>query len=570
MVAPQEGHLPDPLSESVGVIGSGIAGLITAHTLLRDGFKYVDIITRDDSVGGVWSKERVYPGLQINSVHGEFRFSSMQMREPDGSSRTGGRLTGEHVQQYMESFAKHNLDGKIRFDTDVVNIRRGDRQRGWDIRVRDQVTSEERIFHYARIVVCTGGCSNPRFPKGLTPADAKASGFTNPILHSMNFRSRIDDLLSSVKPISFGETPSSSIIVIGGGKSAQDAASYLAREGRPVAVVFDVTDSFLASPNPVPQCLRKSRVLSIMSPHIELRTRLERFLHTTRLGAIVVYCFWNVLSWLSLWSLGVPRGSPLRRSHSFFWNTRTNDEGVPRPGSFHSLVNTGKIKLLAPARIARFGDDGQSVILDDGRVIPAAAVVLGTGYESSWKPIFNEETMEYLGLGQHPPETNKKYHWDYTSLANPPEPPRQAPQAASFYRGLVPVKSIPNRDFAVNGAVFSIHHAYLCEASAHWIAAYFRHDELKLPRGVDAALEEAEREAAWVRQRYPHVLHWINESHTASIAFWTWPQLVDELLSDMGLPGMRSGGNWLTWPFKVIDLAELATLKEERDAKRGK
>jgi cation diffusion facilitator CzcD-associated flavoprotein CzcO len=57
---------PDPLLEPVGVIGSGIAGLITAHTLLKDGFKSVEVLTRDRSVGGVWSEERVYSGLQIN------------------------------------------------------------------------------------------------------------------------------------------------------------------------------------------------------------------------------------------------------------------------------------------------------------------------------------------------------------------------------------------------------------------------------------------------------------------------------------------------------------------------
>ena len=57
---------PSPLLEPVGVIGSGIAGLITAHILLQDGFERVEVLTRDRSVGGVWSEERVYPGLQIN------------------------------------------------------------------------------------------------------------------------------------------------------------------------------------------------------------------------------------------------------------------------------------------------------------------------------------------------------------------------------------------------------------------------------------------------------------------------------------------------------------------------
>jgi len=45
----------------------------------------------------------------------------------------------------------------------------------------------------------------------------------------------------------------------------------------------------------------------------------------------------------------------------------------------------------------------------------------------------------------------------------------------------------------------------------------------------------------------------------------SWPQFVDDLLEDMGVRAMRSGGNWLSWPFKVIDLDEISTLKAERD-----
>lgn len=51
--------------------------------------------------------------------------------------------------------------------------------------------------------------------------------------------------------------------------------------------------------------------------------------------------------------------------------------------------------------------------------------------------------------------------------------------------------------------------------------------------------------------------------------FHSWPQAVDTLLEDMDLKSMRSGGNWLTWPFKVIDLREIQFLKEERDARRA-
>ena len=32
---------------------------------------------------------------------------------------------------------------------------------------------------------------------------------------------------------------------------------------------------------------------------------------------------------------------------------------------------------------------------------------------------------------------------------------------------------------------------------------------------------------------------------------------------------MRSGGNWLTWPFKPVNITEIENLTEERDEKRA-
>lgn len=63
----------------------------------------------------------------------------------------------------------------------------------------------------------------------------------------------------------------------------------------------------------------------------------------------------------------------------------------------------------------------------------------------------------------------------------------------------------------------------------------------------------------------------IGTSLVSTVLIYTlhrYPQVTDELLEDMQLPSMRSGGNWLTWPFKVIDVNEIATLAEERRQKR--
>lgn len=78
------------------------------------------------------------------------------MREPDGSVKTGGRLSGEDVQQYMEDFAERFLKGKVRFETEVLNIRRGDQDRGWNVLAYDKRTGTEKLSYYSRIILCTG------------------------------------------------------------------------------------------------------------------------------------------------------------------------------------------------------------------------------------------------------------------------------------------------------------------------------------------------------------------------------------------------------------------------------
>ena len=79
------------------------------------------------------------------------------MRAPDDSIKTGGRLSGEDVRQYLEDFAERFLKGKIRFETEVLNIRRTDHGRGWKVLVRDRRTGGvEKVSYFSRIILCTG------------------------------------------------------------------------------------------------------------------------------------------------------------------------------------------------------------------------------------------------------------------------------------------------------------------------------------------------------------------------------------------------------------------------------
>jgi hypothetical protein len=265
----------------------------------------------------------------------------------------------------------------------------------------------------------------------------------------------------------------------------------------------------------------------------------------------------------------IPKDSPLRTTHTLFWGLRTNDEGKPRSTSFHTLAVAKAFEIIAPARVVGFSGDRESVSTSTGRDIKSKAIVLATGYQSSWTDIFIPQMAQELGIGRHKPHTQAAMtHWEYKSMTDPPPlAPDNCEWVTSVYRGLVPAKNILHRDFAIAGALYTANPGYTNEVAAHWIASYFRGDFMRLPASVEEATEEAERAAAWMKTRFPDSLSWINDSYSTRLDFWAWPQAVDQLLEDMYLPNLRSGGNWFNWIFKVIDIGEIANLTAERREK---
>ncbi|KAJ6508496.1 FAD/NAD-P-binding domain-containing protein [Mycena sanguinolenta] len=565
----------DPRSAAIAVVGSGAAGLITAYTLLQDGFQ-VQIFTEDSTAGGVWLTARVYPSLETNNVQGEYSFSAMEMP----------KAQGEFIMGHDFDKFKHI----IRFDTEVINIRRDETTSVWFITVEDKTKSSREVLEFSRVVLCTGGCHAPDIPENLSMDAARKAGFRGPVIHFKYFASQLDTIL---------ETTHQSIVTVGGGKSAQEQvaynltvsllishifsmAAYLANAGKKVTVVFETMDAFLTSSRPFPNFFRKSRLLSILSPQIVLRSRLEH--------SAITNFFWSTLV-----RILNREESPFCNAYSLYWSTNANDKGPPRPDRFHALVNAGKIEIIAPVRVQGFGLDGTSVSLSDGRAVKADLVLLATGYASSWTNILDTSSAF------------KSSNWDnYLSLANPPSHcPDSYQWACNLYNGIVPAKNIARRDFAVNGTVVRLvtflrpSAGYTLEVIAHWMSSYFLGDEMNIPRTPEEAYEHTERYAVWIRKRYPdthfsqvilsrglqdrlinnHPFFCRVKSYSSFLVIRTqadpppppaWPQYTDQLLEEMGLASMRSGGNIFTWPFKVISIKEIATLAEERRGKRAR
>ena len=158
------------------------------------------------------------------------------MPPPTKSEETGGRLSGADVQAYLQSFVERYLKGKIRYQTEVQRIRRGEKD-GWQVTVQDLVSGDTSTLHFDKLVLCSGvsliftqpirraltslkGCSEPKIPENLSQEAANCAGFSGPVVHSIRFTEDMPMLMNTVKPLS--EESPGHILVVGGGKSAQE------------------------------------------------------------------------------------------------------------------------------------------------------------------------------------------------------------------------------------------------------------------------------------------------------------------------------------------------------------
>jgi dimethylaniline monooxygenase (N-oxide forming) len=169
---------------------------------------------------------------------------------------TGGRLSGEDMCLYMKNYADSFLSKNIRYNVEVINIRRvssdasqTDTSR-WVVTIINTIgntnsrTQDELRFD--KIVLCTGvhtyscssidwlimtyfvltkGCSQASMPKELSPTAASDGAFDGMIIHSSEFGPRLQDFLAATTPDS-KENPKV-VVVIGGGKSAMEFVQLL-------------------------------------------------------------------------------------------------------------------------------------------------------------------------------------------------------------------------------------------------------------------------------------------------------------------------------------------------------
>jgi cation diffusion facilitator CzcD-associated flavoprotein CzcO len=199
--------------KSVGIVGAGISGLATAKAFLSQGHT-VTVFEKLDTLGGVWSPQRRYPGLRIQISRKCYSLSDFPM--PDDYPEFP---SSEQMHAYLEAYAaRFGVSEHIRFGTEIARIiRRLDGREGW--RVEDRAGSS---YDFDFVVVCNGMFSIPCIPDLPGRDEFEEAGGL--LIHSSQLRD-----VATLKD--------RNVVVVGFGKSALDMADVAHANARSAAIV---------------------------------------------------------------------------------------------------------------------------------------------------------------------------------------------------------------------------------------------------------------------------------------------------------------------------------------------
>ena len=346
--------------KSVGIVGAGVAGLVTAKTLLAQGL-ICTLFERESTLGGVWADGYSNFGVQVQKELYEFPDWPL----PEG---TPNFTPGPVMQKYLEDYANHfGVTEHIRFNTCVDKLEpRNGADHTWSVYFSDASGAHAAAFDL--VVVCIGLYSNvPNLP--AFPGQA---AFEGEILHISGVKSR-------------APLEGKRVAVLGFGKSATDVALEAAAVAQETHIIF-------RDPHwPVPQKLAGlipfkwgmlSRLTSTLLPPYQRPSPVERAVHGP--GKPLVWLFWRLVEILLFFQcrLGPRFGSrenlvPRKPIEVDCFGESTM---LPRP-AFYRLLRRGAITAHR-AEIASYAPDG--LILSNGDKLDVDLVVLGTGWRSDY------------------------------------------------------------------------------------------------------------------------------------------------------------------------------------------
>ncbi|KAL8826959.1 MAG: hypothetical protein Q9170_007203, partial [Blastenia crenularia] len=299
----------------VVIVGAGPQGLVMAKTVLQLSPNIsILILDSNRSIGGVWAKENLYPGLRTNNQAGTFEFTDLDILDVcAGQARKGEHIPGEVAHDYLLKYAEHfDILRRVRLEQKVIAAEHLHREDGgWELTVISTAGGTQipkvneidtglqqatEVITARKLVVATGLTSMP-LPISLPGA----SSFSVPLMTFGDFRGDAARLL---------EDPEiEHVAVYGGSKAAYDAVyafasrskkvTWIIRESGYGPVYMAPSHIYLGPFKAWIESLVTTRLLTWLSPCIWGESdgfgSIRRILHQTRIGRWIVKAFWKKL-----------------------------------------------------------------------------------------------------------------------------------------------------------------------------------------------------------------------------------------------------------------------------------
>ncbi|KAI0206712.1 hypothetical protein F4808DRAFT_4183 [Astrocystis sublimbata] len=529
----------------VAIIGAGWYGLVAARTYLRlRPSTNLIIIDSDNTVGGVWSKDRLYPNLVAQVQHGLFNYSDTPMPRNGGNPKDP-KVTGDMIHSYLQKYAEdHDLLRLIRFNTFVTDAKQ--HEKGWRLSLKG--TGE--VIQTEKLLVATGVTSIPSLP------DLDTAAGSMPVIHSRDLGIHHHELQDEAVH---------EVVVVGAAKSAYDAVYLLLKMGKKVTWVIRhegggplgiLPYKVLNMVNAV--AFASTRLMSHLSPSI-LNTKgpVYKMLQKTRPGRWCVGRFWDVLHLNSSAHAGYNKGDqvamlkPEIDRQSVFWSHSglgivTLDDFWPTLHSPNLTVRRDVVDELK----------GSTVKFESGDQTTADYMIMCTGWGDHFG-IFDSEHKAKIGLpayNDHIKTSSEGQDIDWEKyyeaankivddklpfIANPPrlnhmeslDPALQ--KKWNLYRRVVPVSMAAkgDRSLAILGQIHTIQTPLVSEVQSLWAILYLL-GEVRLP-DVDTMAKEVSLWNTWTRKRY--LIQ--GQKHTYSL--YDFISYIDSIFGDLKLDSRR-------------------------------
>ena len=220
------GHVEQGARYDVVVVGVGLQGLAAAKTYLQiEPQTSLLIVDSNQSIGGVWARENIYPGLRSNNLLGTYEYTDFPMHAEFGVKK-GEHIPGEVLTEYFRQYAeKFELTQRTLLGSKLTTAERI--EDGWKL----SITSAEKLaggscnITCSKLIIATGLTSSP-IPINIEGQEK----FSAPVINFAHFRQEAAQLLEDR---SIGH-----VAVYGGSKSAYDTVYMLASHGKRVSWII--------------------------------------------------------------------------------------------------------------------------------------------------------------------------------------------------------------------------------------------------------------------------------------------------------------------------------------------